>query len=184
MSSVLRRLSVPEFHFLAPELVDLYLDAMGYPAAMRLQRIKVWRRECAYPGFSSVIATESEGGAEYITGLAYGFSANSRTWWHQQVAHGVQPRGRLDILDDYFELAEIHVDRRRQGRGIGRRLATELLAHQPHRRVLLSTPEVEGEANAAFHLYRNLGFYDVLRNFRFDGDARPFAVLGAELPLS
>jgi len=46
--------------------------------------------------------------------------------------------------------------------------------------MLLSTPEGE---NRAWRLYRRLGFGDVLRNYRFTGDPRPFGVLGRELPL-
>ena len=54
---------------------------------------------------------------------------------------------------------------------------------RPEARVLLSTPEVAAEANRAWRLYRRLGFTDVLRDFHFAGDSRPFAVLGAKLPL-
>jgi len=49
--------------------------------------------------------------------------------------------------------------------------------------VLLSTREIEGEDNSAWRLYRSLGFTDVLRSYRFEGDARPFAVLERPLPL-
>ena len=35
----------------------------------------------------------------------------------------------------------------------------------------------------AWRLYRRVGFVDVLRNYRFNGDPRPFAVLGRPLPL-
>ena len=48
---------------------------------------------------------------------------------------------------------------------------------------MLSTPEVENENNGAWRLYRSLGFGDVLRSHRFDGDTRPFAVLSRPLPL-
>ena len=50
--------------------------------------------------------------------------------------------------------------------------------------MLLSTPE-HGAAppGRAWRLYRRLGFRDVLRDHRFTGDSRPFAVLGRELPL-
>ena len=47
--------------------------------------------------------------------------------------------------------------------------------------MLLSTPEGE---NRAWRLYRRLGFTDVLRNYRFTGDPRPFGVLGRDLPLA
>jgi ribosomal protein S18 acetylase RimI-like enzyme len=51
--------------------------------------------------------------------------------------------------------------------------------------VLLSTPEYGAAApGRAWRLYRRAGFQDVLRQHRFTGDARPFAVLGRRLPLS
>ena len=49
--------------------------------------------------------------------------------------------------------------------------------------VLLSTPEVDEEANRAWRLYRRLGFTDVIRGYHFAGDPRPFAILGRNLPL-
>ena len=49
--------------------------------------------------------------------------------------------------------------------------------------MLLSTPEINGEANRAWRLYRRLGFNDVIRGYHFAGDPRPFAILGRSLPL-
>ena len=49
--------------------------------------------------------------------------------------------------------------------------------------VLLSTPEINGEANRAWRLYRRLGFTDIIRGYHFAGDPRPFAILGRSLPL-
>ena len=46
--------------------------------------------------------------------------------------------------------------------------------------MLLSTPDSD---TRAFRLYRDTGFVDLARNYLFPGDARPFAVLGARLPL-
>ena len=49
--------------------------------------------------------------------------------------------------------------------------------------VLLSTPEIIGEANRAWRLYRRLGFTDIIRGYHFAGDPRAFAILGRTLPL-
>ena len=46
--------------------------------------------------------------------------------------------------------------------------------------MLLSTPDAD---TRAFRLYHQLGFEDLRRRYLFPGDARPFAVLGARLPL-
>lgn len=168
----------------APALVDIYIEAMGYEPRIRASRIRAWRNETMQPGFTAVVAETSES----VLGLAYGFLGSPDTWWDRQLRRGFALNGgptphELDMLHSYFELAEIHVSPRAQGRGIGRVLLRELLWNAPAHFVLLSTPEVPDEDNRAFHLYRSEGFFDVLRNFMYPGDARPFAVLGARLPL-
>ena len=77
--------------------------------------------------------------------------------------------------------------------GYAVRLARERVAEQPlevvhhflrgEQHVLLSTPEINGEANRAWRLYRRLGFTDIIRGYHFAGDPRAFAILGRSLPL-
>ena len=192
----LRRLSGPEFALLAPVLVDIYIAAMHYSPAIRSQRIDVWRRDTGCPGFTAVVALESGesgargagSGSESVVGVAYGFLGRRGRWWDTQLIKGLKETGtldssRADMLGSYFEIAEVHVTAAAQNHGIGRHLLTELLRDIPADWALLSTPEVPDEANAAFGLYRKLGFEDVLRNFTYTGDERPFAVLGRRLPL-
>ncbi|QPK82691.1 GNAT family N-acetyltransferase [Corynebacterium qintianiae] len=188
MTVSIRRLSGPEFVLLAPDLVDIYLSAMGYNPEIRMQRIAVWRREIVWPGFTAVVAVEVDGGEERIVGIAYGFLGSRDRWWDQQLLQGLRRHGgpttqHREMMNNYFEVAEVHVDPSRQGAGIGRSLLTELLWNAPARWALLSTPEVPNESNNAFGLYRKLGFADILRDFLYTGDARPFAILGRELPL-
>lgn len=192
-------LTPAEFQAAAPVLVDVYLRAMRYPARLRESRITAWQRDCTLPGFRSVCALHTppthsshapgaSPGIPRITptnlaGIAYGFLGSPETWWHQQVGRGLRYRGQpASLLDNYFEVAEVHVTPALQGQGLGRLLLSHLLSHAPGRTALLSTPEVPGEANRAFRLYRSFGFRDVLRSFYFPGDSRPFAVLGAPLP--
>lgn len=190
MTVSLRRLSGREFALIAPAAVDLYLTAMEYSRAIRDQRIRVWRGEIVNPGFTAIGAFDSlsSGGAGKLAGIAYGFIGTPDRWWDQQLRRGLRERNApagpaQEVLSSYFEVAEIHVSPALQGRGTGREMITELLAQASTSNVLLSTPEVPNEANAAFGLYRSLGFSDVLRNFYYSGDSRPFAVLGRSLPL-
>ena len=88
------------------------------------------------------------------------------------------------MLRSYFEVAEVHGLPRMQGHGLGRQLLTELLWNAPGKWALLSTPEVPNESNRAFSLYRSMGFTDVIRQYRYPGDERPFAILKLPLPLS
>lgn len=181
----IRRLSGAEFAVLAPQLVDLYIDAMGYDPAIRAGRIEVWRHEIVQPGFTALAAFEHG----TLLGLAYGYLGAPDLWWDRQVRRGFREAGGPDtrqavLMRDYFEVAEIHVDPAHQGKGIGRRLLSQLLWLVPAGHALLSTPEVDSEANNAFSLYRSMGFRDELRNFQFDGDSRLFAVLSVPLPLA
>ena len=125
---------------------------------------------------------------EVLVGIAYGYTGAADQWWNRQLRsglarHGCSPDQVAAIASDYFELTELHVHPVAQGRGLGQALLTRLLSGRPESWVLLSTPEVRGEENRAWSLYRRLGFDDVLRGFTFAGDPRQFAFLGRSLPL-
>jgi ribosomal protein S18 acetylase RimI-like enzyme len=66
---------------------------------------------------------------------------------------------------------------------LGEALTRRLLTGREESHVLLSTPEINGESNRAWRLYRRLGFTDVIRGYHFAGDPRAFAILGRSLPL-
>ncbi|WP_085264039.1 GNAT family N-acetyltransferase [Mycolicibacter longobardus] len=190
------------------EALRVYVTAMGYPPGTESQRAAMWLEHTRRRGWQAVAAFESGqggkgetvgevlepgaapaqlGGAELL-GVAYGYCGAPDQWWQQQVVLGLQRRGlaRSDIMrlmTSYFELTELHVAPRAQGSGLGEALARRLLAGRPEANVLLSTPEISGEGNRAWRLYRRLGFIDVIRGHHFAGDPRPFAILGRTLPL-
>jgi ribosomal protein S18 acetylase RimI-like enzyme len=105
-------------------------------------------------------------------------------WWHDQVRSALSDAERKVWLTDCFEVVELHVRPAAQGHGIGSRQLRVLLAMAEGTTTLLSTPEADERASRAWRLYRGFGFIDVLRDFRFPGDERAFAVLGRELPLA
>jgi ribosomal protein S18 acetylase RimI-like enzyme len=123
-----------------------------------------------------------------MLGVAYGYPGAPGQWWQQQVVLGLQrsgfpPQAIARVMNSYFELTELHIHPRAQGRGIGEALARRLLAGRDEDHVLLSTPETNGDANRAWRLYRRLGFTDIIRGYYFAGDPRAFAILGRALPL-
>ncbi len=172
----IRRLDAAAFRSRLPELIDIYLTAMGYPRELGPARSVLWEEHSRRAGFDCVIAV---GGHEHVCGLAYGYRGAPGQWWYSEVRRGVRPPV-LPQLSDFFELTELHVHPAWQGRGTGETLLRALALHRPERRILLSTPEGD---NRAWRLYRRLGFGDVLRDYRFTGDPRPFGVLSRELPL-
>jgi GNAT superfamily N-acetyltransferase len=161
------------------EALQIYVTAMRYPPGTARHRGPMWLEHMLRAGWRCVGAFSGD----VLIGIAYGYLGASGQWWHDEVQRGlalIDPATTQCCLADYFELTELHVHPDAQGRGIGQALLTELLSRVDAPRVLLSTPE---GPTRAWRLYRRTGFTDLLRNYRFTGDSRPFAVLGRSLPL-
>jgi ribosomal protein S18 acetylase RimI-like enzyme len=164
------------------EAVGLYVTAMRYPRGTEEQRAPMWLAHMAREGWRCVAAIDQD---DRLVGICYGYLGTPSQWWHEQVRRGItQLHGPLaadEWLGNYFELTELHVHPDSQGRGTGEVLLRRLVSEVRTSRVLLSTPEGR---TRAWRLYRRLGFRDVLRDYKFTGDPRPFAVLGRTLPLT
>ena len=188
MDTVITRLDAADFRDRLPEALGVYVEAMGYPPQVIRTRAAAWLEHSRRDGWSGYAAFEAPRRRLFgpttgpLVAICYGYHGSPGQWWYGQVAEGLRPRG-LELPGDYVELTELHVSPAHQGNGIGREMLRRFLAERPEGTVMLSTPEVEDEDNGAWKLYRSLGFGDVLRDHRFDGDARPFAVLSRPLPL-
>jgi ribosomal protein S18 acetylase RimI-like enzyme len=181
------------------EALGVYVDAMRYPRGTEDQRASMWLEHTRRQGWKAVAAVETPGHdgttpserdlfAAPMLGVAYGYCGAPDQWWQQQVVAGLHRVGAdrtriAELMTSYFELTELHIHPRAQGRGLGEALARRLLADRVESHVLLSTPEINGEANRAWRLYRRLGFNDIIRGYHFAGDPRAFAILGRALPL-
>jgi ribosomal protein S18 acetylase RimI-like enzyme len=182
------------------DALGVYVDAMRYPRGTEDQRASMWLEHTRRNGWKAVAAvevpdrqdiTDSSGvalAAAPMLGVAYGYCGAPDQWWQQQVVQGLYRVGAdrmriSELMTSYFELTELHIAPRAQGRGLGEALARRLLADRGEAHVLLSTPEINGEANRAWRLYRRLGFDDIIRGYHFAGDPRAFAILGRTLPL-
>lgn len=181
------------------DALSVYVDAMRYPRGTEGQRAAMWLEHTRRQGWKAVAAIEVDAtdasgirdaqlsGAPLL-GIAYGYCGAPDQWWQQQVVSGLHRIGVpaeeiCRLTSNYFELTELHIHPSAQGRGLGEALARRLLAGRDESHVLLSTPEIIGEANRAWRLYRRLGFTDVIRGYHFAGDPRAFAILGRSLPL-
>ena len=139
---------------------------------------------CADPGGGRSVGTTT---GPALLGVAYGYAGGPGQWWFEQVRRGLRGTSAEEQgwLHDYFELTELHVRPDAQGTGLGEGLLRALLGGVDQSRVLLSTPEYGARSpGRAWRLYRRTGFEDILREHRFTGDSRPFAVLGRTLPLA
>ena len=183
------------------DALGVYVDAMRYPRGTENQRAAMWLEHIRRHGWQGVAAVEADAaeapGGEVsaaelsnapLLGVAYGYPGAPGQWWQQQVIMGLQraglpPQEIARLMNSYFELTELHIHPRAQGRGLGEALARRLLAGRDEHNVLLSTPETNDEPNRAWRLYRRLGFTDIVRRYHFAGDPRAFAILGRTLPL-
>src|ERR1700744_5263331 len=181
------------------DALGVYVDAMRYPPGTENQRAAMWLENTRRRGWPAVAAVEVDAPAGSapssgelcdapLLGVAYGYCGAPDQWWQQQVVAGLQRSGFpateiTKLMASYFELTELHIHPRAQGRGLGEALARRLLAGRAEDNGLLSTPASRGEPNRGGRLYGRLGFNDVIRGYHFAGDPRPFAILGRKLPL-
>lgn len=202
MATLLIDLSQREMADRLGDALRVYVTAMRYPPGTENHRAAMWLEHTRRRGWQAVAVIETEAGGDHpdqppapaelstaaLLGVAYGYRGSPDQWWQQQVVLGLQRRGHTEsdiaaLTTDYFELTEVHVLPQAQGRGLGEALIRRLLAGRTETTVLLSTPEIAGEDNRAWRLYRRLGFTDIIRDHHFSGDPRAFAILGRALPL-
>jgi ribosomal protein S18 acetylase RimI-like enzyme len=162
------------------DVVAVYGEAMGYKPDLLEARRGYIATHARRAGFRAVATLTTDG---QLAGFGYGYTSGAGQWWHDQVRAALDPEARRAWLTNCFEVVELHVRPQAQGHGIGSRQLRVLLAIAPGATTLLSTPEADESTSRAWRLYRRFGFVDVLRNFRFPGDERAFAVLGRELPV-
>lgn len=167
------------------DIMGIYAEAMGYSDQAGQSRASFAAAHTRRPGFRAVAAMDAgsagPSGVGNVVGFGYGYATSPGQWWHDQVRAALSADLAGMWLAGGFELSELHVRPGWQGHGVGRWLLTTLVDALPQPTVLLSTPE--GDTRAA-RLYRGLGFVDLIRHHHFPGDSRPFAVLGARLPLA
>jgi ribosomal protein S18 acetylase RimI-like enzyme len=162
------------------EALTIYGLAMGYDAAVVAGRYGYAVQHTERPGFRAVGAFAATDSGEDLVGFGYGYLVAPGQWWHDQVRAALDRRTAKRWLPGAFEVCELHVHPDHQSRGVGRQLLHALLEGLPYPAALLSTPDTDTKA---FRLYHADGFVDLARGYHFPGDARPFAILGARLPL-
>ncbi|MEP7023740.1 MAG: GNAT family N-acetyltransferase [Actinomycetota bacterium] len=188
------------------ELTAVYGAAMLPPKEHLAGRRSMMERHTYHPQFRAVVVRPGAAGADGASGhdhehghsggrngngngqviaFCYGFRGAAGQWWHDVVRVGLTTAAGERTADawlaDSFEIAEVHVRPEFQRRGIGRAMLLRLTQDRAQRTALLSTQDLPSPAR---HLYRSLGFTDLLTGFCFPGGGPPYAVMGAALPLA
>jgi ribosomal protein S18 acetylase RimI-like enzyme len=163
------------------EALAIYGAAMGYDSSVVAGRYGYAIAHTERPGFRAVGAFAESPDGEQLVGFGYGYTVAPGQWWHDQVRAALDRRTAKKWLPGAFEVCELHVSPDCQSRGLGRQLLHALVEGVDAPAALLSTPDADTKA---FRLYHADGFVDLARAYHFPGDARPFAILGARLPLT
>ncbi|MCM2411361.1 GNAT family N-acetyltransferase [Streptomyces sp. RKAG290] len=115
-----------------------------------------------------------------LVGFVYGMPNERGHWWSTVVEPYLRATGSAHWLDDSFVITELHVHPEFQNRGLGRTLITTITDAVDQPRSILSAIDTESPARG---LYRSLGYQDLARQVLFPSAPKPYAVMGAPLPL-
>ena len=159
------------------EALAVQAVAFGLGADEIAVRRQIVLRHMTYPGARALGATTPDG---RLVGFVYGMPNDRTHWWSTVVEPYLRAQGHDDWLDNSFVITELHVHPHYQNRGIGRLLITTVTddAAEPHS--ILSAIDTQSPARG---LYHSLGYVDLARQVLFPSAPRPYAVMGAPLPL-
>ncbi|MEJ2870845.1 GNAT family N-acetyltransferase [Actinomycetospora sp. OC33-EN08] len=73
------------------EALDLYVQAMGYPAGTARQRAPMWLEHSRRVGWRAVAAVDGE---DVLRGIAYGYPGAPGQWWYEEVRRGLRRAAR------------------------------------------------------------------------------------------
>ncbi|MBH5135125.1 MULTISPECIES: GNAT family N-acetyltransferase [unclassified Streptomyces] len=115
-----------------------------------------------------------------LVGFVYGMPNDRAHWWSTVVEPYLRARDNDAWLDDSFVITELHVHPAHQNRGLGRTLITTITDAATQPRSILSAIDRDSPARG---LYHSLGYQDLARQVLFPSAPKPYAVMGATLPL-
>ncbi|MCX5212841.1 GNAT family N-acetyltransferase [Kitasatospora sp. NBC_00240] len=160
----------------APYALEVQAQAFGLTAEEVAVRLQIVGRHALQPG---VIALGAMSGGRLV-GFGYGMPNHREHWWSTVIQPHLEAQGHGDWLDEVFAVTELHVLPGFQGQGVGSGLIRRLCEGSGLHRSILSAIDAETPAR---RLYRSLGYRDLARAVRFPNTDRPYAVMGATLPL-
>ena len=163
------------------EALTIYGLAMGYDAAVVAGRYGYAIQHTDRPGFRAVGAFADDPGRRAARRLRLRLPGRARPVVARPGPRRARPADGEEVAARRLRgLRAARPPRRTRARAWAGGCCTPCVADLPHPAALLSTPDADTKA---FRLYHADGFVDLARGYHFPGDARPFAILGARLPL-
>ncbi|MEU6285817.1 GNAT family N-acetyltransferase [Streptomyces sp. NPDC047028] len=159
------------------EALAVQAVAFGLGADEVAVRRQIVLRHMGHQGARALGATTADG---RLAGFVYGMPNNRGHWWSTVVEPYLRAGGNDGWLNDAFVITELHVHPHHQNHGIGRTLITTLTDGAAEPRSILSAIDTDSPARG---LYHSLGYVDLARQVHFPSAPRPYAVMGAPLPL-
>ncbi|MFJ2722100.1 GNAT family N-acetyltransferase [Streptomyces sp. NPDC087437] len=159
------------------EALAVQAVAFGLGADEVAVRRQIVLRHMTCRGARALGATTADG---RLAGFVYGMPNDRAHWWSTVVEPYLRALGHDDWLDDSFVITELHVHPSHQNRGIGRALITTITDSASEPRSILSAIDTDSPARG---LYHSLGYEDLARQVHFPSAPKPYAVMGAPLPL-
>ncbi|MFD4974963.1 GNAT family N-acetyltransferase [Streptomyces sp. NPDC058424] len=159
------------------EALAVQAVAFGLGADEVAVRRQIVLRHMTCRGARALGATTADG---RLAGFVYGMPNDRTHWWSTVVEPYLRALGHDDWLDDSFVITELHVHPSHQNRGIGRALITTITDSASEPRSILSAIDTDSPARG---LYHSLGYEDLARQVHFPSAPKPYAVMGAPLPL-
>ncbi|NEC90801.1 GNAT family N-acetyltransferase [Streptomyces sp. SID12501] len=159
------------------EALAVQAVAFGLGADEVAVRRQIVLRHLTYPGACALGATTSGG---RLAGFVYGMPNDRAHWWSTVVEPYLRRQGHDAWLDDSFVITELHVHPTFQNIGVGRALISTITDAAAEPRSILSAIDTDSPARG---LYHSLGYEDLARQVLFPSAPKPYAVMGAPLPL-
>ena len=131
-----------------------------------------WAARIQHRDFRLVLASDED----EIIGMAYGWTSEPRTYWHEKMADQLVELAEY-WLADCFAFVDIAVKPSAQGRGAGKALYSALFADLPNSTSLLYTHQSD---TAAFQMYQKLG-WTVLREELTLSSGKQFVLMGKRI---
>jgi ribosomal protein S18 acetylase RimI-like enzyme len=162
-------------------LMSVYGEAFAAPPYSRTEIdvstfSNTFARHAGREGFRCFVARENPAGS--IAGFVYGYTSKPGQWWHDLVNREMNNGQAERWLENAFEIVELAVHPRLQGKGAGGKLHDCILDGLSYRTGLLSTMQVE---TVALKLYRKRGWVTLLNDFYFPGTPKPYQIMGLDL---